>query len=91
MSFLGKFTKRLLGLNHVVFCNPDFAEVQTQTTWFKKTRWVGTAVSCKAFFSDISDQDGGRWKQQNQHTTFKSSYFLGIIIERVQKQHIMTS
>ena len=39
------------------------------------------------------DQDGrrGRWKQQHQHTTFKSSYFLGIIIERVQKQHIMTS
>ena len=37
------------------------------------------------------DQDGGRWKQQHQHTTFKLSYFLGIIIERIQKQHIMTS
>ena len=35
MSFLGKFTKRLLGLNHVVFCNPDFAEVETQTRWFE--------------------------------------------------------
>ena len=41
--------------------------------------------------TDISDQDGGCWKQQHQHTTFKSSYFLGIIIERVQKQHIMTT
>ena len=39
----------------------------------------------------IADQDGGRRKQQHQHTTFKSSYILGIIIERVQKQHIMTS
>ena len=29
MSFLGKFTKRLLGLNHAVFCNPEFAEVET--------------------------------------------------------------
>ena len=42
MSFLGKFTKRLLGLNHVVFCNPDFAEVETQTRWFE-CRKLGSA------------------------------------------------
>ena len=58
MSFLRKFRKRILGLNHVVFCNPDFAlvrnankmvqmaktwfSVSPRTTWFKKTRWVGT-------------------------------------------------
>ena len=42
MSFLGKFTKRLVGLNHVVFCTPDFAEVETQARWFE-CRKLGSA------------------------------------------------
>ena len=42
MSFLGKFTKRVLGLNHVAFCNPDFAEVEMGTRWFE-CRNLGSA------------------------------------------------
>ena len=61
MSLCNKFGNGLAGLNHVVFCIPDFIWVKradkivqmpqtwfseiTQTTWLKKTTWVGTESS----------------------------------------------
>ena len=58
VSLCNKFGNGLAGLNHVVFCNPDFIWVKsadktvqmpqtwfselTQTIWLKKTAWVGT-------------------------------------------------
>ena len=54
MSFLGKFTKRLLGLNHVVFCIPDFAEVETKTRWFE-CRKLGLTYPLGQHSSKIQD------------------------------------
>ena len=58
LSLCKKFGNVLTGLNHVVFCNPDFTWMKigekivqmpktwfsafTQTRWFKKTTWVGS-------------------------------------------------
>ena len=58
VSLCNKFGNGLAGLNHVAFFNIDFILVKstdkivqmpqtwfskfTQTTWFKKTTWVGT-------------------------------------------------
>ena len=67
MSFLGKFTKRLLGLNHVVFCNPNFAEVEMETRWFK-CRKLGSAYPHGQHGS--KRQDGLEQYQFTQISTF---------------------
>ena len=63
VSLCNKFGNAKAGLNNVVFCNLDFIWVKsadkvvqmpqtwfsefTQTTWYKKTTWVGTDQHAK--------------------------------------------